>query len=154
MKCRICGNTESNQSLEAREMMFGTRDHFSYFECGSCGCVQIAEIMDDLSRFYADDYYSFKQVRRGNAAIEFVKRIKDRNAVFRRGRFGRLLNRYYGNLYLEQLALLEPSTSTAILDVGCGAGKLLHSLRESASPICSAQILTWAPMWPTKMASS
>jgi 2-polyprenyl-3-methyl-5-hydroxy-6-metoxy-1,4-benzoquinol methylase len=130
MKCRICGNTEGNQPLEAREMMFGTRERFPYFECGSCGCVQIAEIPEDLSRFYANDYYSFKPVRRGNATIELFKRFKDRSAVFRRGRFGRLLNRFYGNLYLEQLALLEPTPDSAILDVGCGAGKFLHSLRE------------------------
>jgi len=130
MKCRICANTESNQPLETREMMFGTRERFSYFECGSCGCVQIAEIPEDLSRFYAGDYYSFKPVRRSNFILALFKRIKDRSAVFRRGRFGRVLNRCYGNLYLEQLALLEPSTNTAILDVGCGAGKFLHSLRE------------------------
>jgi 2-polyprenyl-3-methyl-5-hydroxy-6-metoxy-1,4-benzoquinol methylase len=130
MNCRICGNKEGNVPFEAREMMFGTRERFTYFECGSCGCVQIAEIPDDLAKFYASDYYSFKPVRRGNVAIALLKRIKDRSAVFRRGSLGRFLNRFYGSLYLEQLALLEPLRTTAILDVGCGAGKFLHSLRE------------------------
>ena len=130
MKCRICGNKEGNAPFEAREMMFGTRERFTYFECNSCGCLQIAEIPDDLARFYAADYYSFEPVRRGNVAIALLKRIKDRSAVFRRGRLGRFLNRFYGSLYLEQLALLEPSRTTAILDVGCGAGKFLHALRE------------------------
>ena len=56
MKCRICGNKEGNAPFEAREMMFGTRERFTYFECNSCGCLQIAEIPDDLARFYAADY--------------------------------------------------------------------------------------------------
>ena len=130
MKCRICGNSDRNKLFKAREMMFGTREAFTYCECASCGCVQITEIPDDLARFYAGDYYSFKPVIRNGIATSLCKRIMYRSAVFRRGRLGRFLNSFYGNTYLEQLGVLGPTPDTAILDIGCGSGEFLHSLRE------------------------
>jgi len=41
MNCAICGE---NSGIEhtLREMMFGTRDEFAYWECSACGCIQIA----------------------------------------------------------------------------------------------------------------
>ena len=33
---------------------------FVKVECAACGCVQIAAIPADLSRFYPDDYFSFR----------------------------------------------------------------------------------------------
>ena len=32
MKCKICSNVEGNRSLKVREMMYGTRDEFAYFQ--------------------------------------------------------------------------------------------------------------------------
>ena len=60
MACRICGADKVSERITAREMMFGTREEFEYFCCGSCGTLQIADIPDDLGRFYASEtYYSF-----------------------------------------------------------------------------------------------
>lgn len=129
MVCRIC-NSSSIETFKAREMMFGTRDCFPYFICHACGCIQIAEIPDDLSPYYAGEYYSFKPILPRNFISSLFHRIKDNSAVFRRGRIGRFLNRFFGNIYLEQFALLQPKHSMAILDVGCGSGHFLYSLRE------------------------
>jgi SAM-dependent methyltransferase len=130
MECRICCNIDINAFFEAQEMMFGTRERFEYFECASCECLQIRQIPSDLSKFYTNTYYSFDPIIRSKPFAGFLRRVKDRSAVFRKGRFGRILNRYYGNVYLEQLGLLNPTPSTSIIDVGCGAGSFLHSLRE------------------------
>ena len=53
--CRICGGSPGARHV-AREMMYGTREAFGYFECSSCGCLQIAEVPADLARFYPADY--------------------------------------------------------------------------------------------------
>lgn len=59
--CRICGNTEGNQSFFPKEMMFGWREAFEYLECARCGCLQIAEVPENLARYYpSDGYYSYK----------------------------------------------------------------------------------------------
>ena len=59
MNCRICGNAEDNRTFEVREMMFGTRETFTYFQCAKCGCLQMVEIPSDMSRYYPPEYYSF-----------------------------------------------------------------------------------------------
>jgi hypothetical protein len=58
MKCRICGNPVGNREYVAREMMFGLRDSFVYFQCAECRCLQIAEFPADMSRYYPASYYS------------------------------------------------------------------------------------------------
>ncbi len=50
--CRICGNERDNTRVRCREMMFGTREAFDYFPCGSCGCLQIERFPVDMSRYY------------------------------------------------------------------------------------------------------
>ena len=59
--CRACGNAEGNTAHFPKEMMFGWREVFEYFECGRCGCLQIAEIPADLGKYYPRDaYYSYQ----------------------------------------------------------------------------------------------
>lgn len=57
--CKICGAQGNFASYLAREMMKNTRDEFEYFVCGDCDCLQIAEIPDDLGKYYGENYYSF-----------------------------------------------------------------------------------------------
>lgn len=58
-KCRICGCEADAKRYDAIEMMNGTRERFTYFECPECHCLQIDNIPDDLGRFYGSDYYSY-----------------------------------------------------------------------------------------------
>lgn len=60
-KCKLCKAEGMFDSYLVREMMQDTREEFEYFVCGECECLQIAEIPDDLGRYYGKDYYSFAQ---------------------------------------------------------------------------------------------
>lgn len=60
-KCRICGQEVEHKTYQVREMFFGTREEFTYFECENCQCLQIAEIPDNLGDYYRENYYSFSQ---------------------------------------------------------------------------------------------
>ena len=60
-KCRICDNEGEFQSWLVREMMYGTKDEFEYFECPGCKCMQISEVPKDLGNYYMTDYYSFSE---------------------------------------------------------------------------------------------
>ena len=51
MKCKICDNSENLQEYKVKEMMFGFREEFHYFECTKCNCLQIAEIPSNISKF-------------------------------------------------------------------------------------------------------
>ncbi len=129
--CRICGNSEGNRTHLAREMMFGSREPFPYVECGSCGCVQLAEIPPDLARHYPRDYYSLhdwttrsvgplkRRLRRARA----LHRLGSPSAV---GWFLTRLSRPRPRLRWLEVAGAGPGSS--ILDVGCGSGALLGKL--------------------------
>lgn len=132
--CRICGNHENNTPYQGCEMMFGTRECFPYFQCGACGCLQIARVPDDLSRYYPPEYYSLG----GDIPALFRNRV--RNALWRhrcsyavldRGLLGRLLYARFPDRPLRALALAGVGRSARILDVGCGSGYLLAQLKNA-----------------------
>lgn len=136
MKCRICNNNEGNKTFEIREMMFGSRDEFKYFQCSRCHCLQIAEIPQDLHRYYPPDYYSYFSHTVSNTG--FIKRIKkfarkqrDFYALFNRGAAGKFIYKFFPEEPLRILSKLNLSKDESILDVGCGHGCILYSLKNN-----------------------
>ena len=77
--CRICGSKKEAKEYYAKEMMYGTREVFRYFECPECGCLQIDEVPDNLGNYYSNNYYSFEKVQLPDIKAEVVsdKRILD-----------------------------------------------------------------------------
>jgi SAM-dependent methyltransferase len=130
MICSICGKPDGHSVFDVREMMFGFRDAFRYFECGACGCLQIAGIPEDISRYYPDNYYSYQADDGGNIVRKFLIARRDRHAFTGRGAVGRLLYARYPNEALRSLARLPITKDTRILDVGCGSGTLLRALHR------------------------
>ena len=82
--CRICGNTENNTSYTAREMMYGLRETFSYFQCGNCKCLQIVEYPKDMTTYYPGDYYSFSKYdgKKFKGPKAEIKKFQYKNSVF------------------------------------------------------------------------
>ena len=115
MVCRICTNSDSNKTYLVKEMMFGLGDEFTYFECPACGCLQIAEMPQDMTRYYPDGYYSFHGALPESAARRLARISRDQYAVLGIGVIGRLLSRRYPNAPLQMLGAQKPSTEAAIL---------------------------------------
>ncbi len=133
--CRICASETEGTEHEFREMMFGTREFFDYFECSKCGCIQIREI-PDLSKFYPPNYLSLDAERK----VFLATKMKYRIAAWLAGRYlikgdpiGKpvvrwkpwLLDHFQPSLANPNLRL---SPRMRILDFGCGLGHLLLSL--------------------------
>jgi 2-polyprenyl-3-methyl-5-hydroxy-6-metoxy-1,4-benzoquinol methylase len=148
MICKICNNSEDNRAYQIREMMFGFRDEFIYFECSRCGCLQLAEIPKDIEKYYPRNYYSFQQEASHKFIEQFVMTRRDRYVLFNSGFLGGLLyrmprivrlllrgspNRRFPDEFdavFRAIAWAGVSSESRILDVGCGSGGLLHSLRD------------------------
>lgn len=130
-QCRICGAGDATR-YQTREMMYGSREPFTYFQCRQCGCLQIARIPDDIGRFYPSDYYSFQAPRKKKGGLSRMRRVaRRRYAIERKGIFGGLL--YFAkkpNAILRLYGDLGVKLSDRILDVGCGAGNSVRDLQE------------------------
>ena len=131
MICKICGNSENNKEFKIKEMMFGFRDKFTYFECSKCGCLQIAEIPKNMGKYYPANYYSFKKGESSNFIKQILKRKKGEYALFKKGLIGKILYMKYPNPFFDMISRIGVNYNSRILDVGCGAGNLLYSLNET-----------------------
>ncbi|MGH2506899.1 MAG: class I SAM-dependent methyltransferase, partial [Ktedonobacteraceae bacterium] len=119
---------------QIREMMFGYRDEFPYFECSQCGCLQIAKIPFDIAKYYPKKYYSFQLVddHPRERAKMLAKKLRCRYAVYGRGLIGRTIWRMFPSaVALKSLRKLDIGESCRILDVGCGSGHLLYELHTA-----------------------
>lgn len=131
MKCKICHNEKDNKVFEVREMMFDLRETFRYFQCSSCQCLQIETIPQNISMHYPDNYYSFNDlIKPQNRFRSLPGRLRDRYAVWNNGLVGRLIYARYPNYTLRALNELSINKDTSILDIGCGTGRSVYSLRE------------------------
>jgi SAM-dependent methyltransferase len=124
--CRICGNTAGNRRYAAREMMLGLRDEFSYLECRACGCLQLEQIPDDMAKYYPASYYSLTQ---HGWLKTFLRRSWALHAYQRPNPVGWLLSElvvpHEAVLAIRRTGL---GKNAAILEVGCGSGRLLLDL--------------------------
>ncbi len=133
MTCKICNNSNNNKTYIVREMMLGLRDEFTYFQCANCECLQIAKIPSNISLYYPSDYYSFSiPSKRGftKSIRRIFANIRNNYLVFNKGILGRLIAKFQPKESFQMLSLLALTKEKSILDIGCGSGSLLYSLKE------------------------
>lgn len=129
MKCKICANNENNKKYTVKEMMFGSLDEFEYFQCSKCGCLQILQLPENISKYYENNYYSYAGIN-VSAIKKFIRHYRDLYALTHKGLFGKFLLKLYPNNILEYLRELNVSKESKILDVGCGCAALLHQMKD------------------------
>lgn len=119
MICKICASPNGTEYL-FEEKMFGFKGQFKYFECSACGCLQINEMSDDISKYYPLYYYSYTQNIPALKRLPFFKRL-----------FAgiRIKKKYKKNVdLLRYLKEINTGTNEKILNVGCGKGLLICEL--------------------------
>ncbi len=131
--CRICGNSANNTPYIVREMMFGFRDEFEYFQCSNCECLQATEIPETLNKYYPTDYYSFSEptLSKLNKIWWFFKHQRTGYYLSGKGIMGSILVKLFGEPRLPKwVRSAEVHVDSRILDVGCGAGHMLIYLHK------------------------
>lgn len=132
--CHICGNDKANQLHYPKEMMHGWGEAFEYLECGDCGCLQIAEVPADIGRYYAGGYYSYKPPKEKlyPQAVLSLRTLRTRHLLGERNALGALLallSRRHSE-HFDWFRRGKVRLDSTIVDVGCGAGKLLRQLQR------------------------
>lgn len=128
LTCAICANRGDNRTHVAREMMFGLRDEFRYLECEKCGCLQLIDVPQDMSKYYPENYYSFAPTGGLEAAIE---RLWAGQAHGEFSLAGWLLDRLIGpHVAMSAIRRARIPPDARVLDVGCGAGLLIRDMKR------------------------
>ena len=138
MSCRLCHSTEDHREFEIREMMFGLKDRFSYFQCANCEAIQATEILADLDKYYPQDYYDRMSNQAGDGLswpvpgwcatmtggpiVTYLEILKDLNKDWDRILTERVVAYY--------LSGINARPDWRILDVGTANGEFLRSLRR------------------------
>lgn len=126
--CTICNNREGNSLFTAKEMMFWFRDEFEYLECGNCGCLELTEVPEDLSRYYPNEYYSLNSSQE-SLFKRLLKRQRGRYAIGASNVGGKFLVKKWGVPQIVQwIQGLNLTFDSKILDIGSGNGTHLHEL--------------------------
>ncbi len=125
MVCKVCGNASQNVPYVAREMMYGLRDEFDYFECVACKCLQIAAFPADMSRYYPSHYYSFHAYdgKKFKGLLGALKRLQYTAAIHRKGLFQKTICALLDVPDYRIFKGLGVKQTSRILDVGCGNGR-------------------------------
>lgn len=142
--CRICRTHDNHELFIAREMMFGTREEFQYFQCTNCDCLQIYESPVDLHRFYPQNYYSLKSEIEDDTLFftRHLLKLRFRNAIFGKGyKLNKLLAMFVDLPTLKVDTVLPVARilqvagvrnfNARFLDIGCGSSsQWLTDLRK------------------------
>lgn len=137
--CAACGD-KRGLSHRATEKMFGFEDAFLYFECGSCGCLQLVTPPSDLSRYYPDYYYSYaplaaKSASPVAAARRWAAMCRNHAQLFETKSLWRVAAMLRPRQDVARLrSFFAPvarlKRNARILDVGSGAGAFLCELAD------------------------
>jgi 2-polyprenyl-3-methyl-5-hydroxy-6-metoxy-1,4-benzoquinol methylase len=127
--CSVCNENANHKIYQVPEMTTGTHEVFPYQQCSKCGFIELLEVPPNMSKYYADDYYSFGpqgkikgifKAWRGAAAFGSMNPVS------------RILHFVFGDPpvagYLKKLPY---SKEWRILDVGCGQGIALRDLNDA-----------------------
>lgn len=132
--CKICGHQNEQTILfKVKEMMYGKRDEFDYFQCTHCECLQICEFPSNISSYYPANYYSFSPYdgKRFKGFIGHINRSKYSANIFRKTLFQKFIYRILPLSKFDFLLGLKINLESNILEVGCGNGnRLLYPLAE------------------------
>ncbi len=111
----------------ARELLFGWDETFRYFECAACGCLQLDQMVDDPGRFYGGSYGTASSSR----LKQHLRTILYRISFSPFESVAKALCALTPGCNYGLMRTLRPmAKDVALLDVGSGSGRLLHSLRQ------------------------
>lgn len=135
--CKICGSEHGDKGFIAKDLMYHNKGDFSYKICEHCGCVWLDIIPDNIAEYYnntsiagGEGYGSFKSTKY-SVLKRFLRKERNEYGILNKGMIGKLVhNRLPLPAAYTQIGKLNVGLEAKILDVGCGSGALIKSLKQ------------------------
>jgi SAM-dependent methyltransferase len=133
--CSICESNQFSEELRPVERMLGLGEEFLYRRCSDCGCLQLTNPPENLSKYYPRNYYAFEQDSR-LFSDRFPFRRKFLYFPITASRLGwpslsgKILQKIGSGPFISNSMrmLVRPlKKDSAILDVGCANGRELSA---------------------------
>lgn len=133
--CGVCGWTGATEIFTAREMMYGRRDEFEYFQCATCRCLQQNSVPINLAEYYPADYVGFDPLSERELQDSAYRRgLREQATRAQLGEFnpfGRLLYPFRQQDFIPRWLLDARGlvkVDSRVLDIGAGSGRSLNQL--------------------------
>jgi SAM-dependent methyltransferase len=123
MHCPVCGDGEPILTHHTREMQLGTRDEFTYAECGGCGSLWLTNPPADMARYYPPSYIPFTETVEPESGLKHLAKTAMTELVAR----GVIRRRRH---WTYTLYLAGARRRDRTLDVGSGSGHFLIMLHQ------------------------
>lgn len=116
--------------------MYGLGGSFTYVNCQNCRTIYQKDKLDDYSKYYPQNYYSFGLRKLDDRSLKqsirnFKKYSRDRYYFFKAGIIGKLLTSFRDESATHVSRHLDFHRNMFILDVGCGAGEYIYDMAEA-----------------------
>lgn len=118
-RCPVC-ESEVGVSHRVREMLFGTREEYIYFECSNCGCLSRVEPIQDLDRYLIAESYMEETPLSAFRKLAVALQLSPLS----------FLMKWRRRSELDALRRVKFNKQMTLLDVGCGPGALVGELRD------------------------
>lgn len=130
MICPICNNDKNNSKFIIKEMQQGLREEFEYIECSNCGCLFIKNIPENIDKYYDTNYspHKHKSTLKDNILDKIFAMYLTNNKLIKliQGENVTITTKFWNNLITKGVM----NKNSSILDVGCGDGKFLSTLKK------------------------
>ncbi len=124
--CNLCSSTDSTFLFDARDRLHGIGDVFTYVRCTECGLVYMNPqvVPEDTEKLYPADYAPHTTT--GKKTGSRIRSLQ--NQIMKIPVIGHFL-KHLMNVKIAKAIYRKLGQNSRVLDVGCGAGSFLNSLR-------------------------
>ena len=128
INCRICNYDISTSTIFiVKEMMFGTKEEFEYYQCENCKALQIKSVPDNISKYYENYYTENQNYIKINNFKKILWGIRSNLALTK---LYPIIKSISYNSVLHWAHLSRINKNSNILDVGCGSGDVLYEFNK------------------------
>lgn len=134
-RCRVCDEKDGSfEEIVARDYFTGSKEPYIYFLCKRCKSLSIGRVPGNLNTLYKN-YYSFSDHEEFSWLRIFFYKMLLRGSSLTQTLASCFLKSQF-DLSVKSLAPLGLNSQSKILDVGCGAGRLVSLLHKLGFSEC------------------